>query len=62
MQPILPVTLTVKKIKGAAHQSYGDSDGVVRCEQTLTFADGSLCLFVIDFVLGLKSRTTIEIE
>ena len=32
MQPIIPVTVTVKKIKGAAHQRYGD--GVARCEQT----------------------------
>ena len=55
MQPMLSVTLTVKKIKGAVHQRYGDSDGVVRCEQTLTGADGVFCLFVIVFVLGLKS-------
>ena len=29
MQPILPVTLPVKKIKGAARQRYVDGDGVV---------------------------------
>ena len=34
MQPILPVTVAVIKIKGAAHQSYGDGMGVARCEQT----------------------------
>ena len=39
MQPILPVTVLVKKIKGAAHQCYGHGDGVVRCEQT--FSDSS---------------------
>ena len=32
---ILPVTMPVKKRKGAARQCYGDGDGVVRCEQTL---------------------------
>ena len=36
MQPILPVTVSVKKIKGAARQCYGDGDGVVLCEQTLS--------------------------
>ena len=34
MQLILPVTVPVKKIKGAARQCYGDGDGVVRSEQT----------------------------
>ena len=34
LQPILPITVTVKKIKGAAHQWYSDNEGVVRCEQT----------------------------
>ena len=29
MQPILPVKLPIKKIKGAARQHYGDDDGVV---------------------------------
>ena len=29
MQPILPVTLLVKKIKGAARQRYVDGDGGV---------------------------------
>ena len=36
MQPILPITVPVKKIKGAACQCDGDGDGVVWCEQTLT--------------------------
>ena len=36
MQPILPVTVPIKKIKGATHQCYGDGDGVVRCEQTFS--------------------------
>ena len=35
-QPILPVTVSIKKIKGAARQCYGDGDRVVQCEQTLT--------------------------
>ena len=35
MQPILPVKVPIKKLKGATHQCYNDSDGVVRCEQTL---------------------------
>ena len=34
MQPILPVTVPIKKIKGVTSQCYGDGDGVVRCEQT----------------------------
>ena len=34
MQPILPVTVPIKKIKGVTNQCYGDGDGVVRCEQT----------------------------
>ena len=34
-QPILPITVSVKKIKGAAHQRYGEGDRVVRCEQTI---------------------------
>ena len=32
--PILPVTLPIKKIKGAVSQCYGDRDGVVWCERT----------------------------
>ena len=32
MHPILAITLSVKKIKGAAHRRYGD--GVIWCEQT----------------------------
>ena len=39
MQPILPVIVLVKKIKGTAHECYGDGDGAVRCEQT--FSDAS---------------------
>ena len=38
MQPILPITVPVKKIKGVViHQCYGDGDGdgVIRYEQTL---------------------------
>ena len=38
MQPILRITVPVKKIKGAAHQCYGGSDGVVLYEPT--FAQG----------------------
>ena len=33
MQPILPVTVHVKKIKSAARQRYGDGDRVVKGEQ-----------------------------
>ena len=36
MQPILPLTLSVTKIKCAARQRYGDGDGVARYEQALT--------------------------
>ena len=36
MQPILPMTVPIKKIKDAALQDYGDGDGVVWCEQTFT--------------------------
>ena len=35
MQPILAVTVPVKKIKGAARQCYGEGDGIVQCEQAL---------------------------
>ena len=35
LQPVLPVTVPIKKIEGAHRQCYGDGDGVVRCEQTL---------------------------
>ena len=35
MQPIPPTTVPVKKIKGLAHQCYGDGDGVVSCKQAL---------------------------
>ena len=36
MQPILPITVPIKTIKGATHQCYGGGDGVVGCEQTFT--------------------------
>ena len=36
MQPILPITVSIKKIKGAARQCYGNGDGVIWCEQTLS--------------------------
>ena len=37
MQHILPITVPVKKIKGAAgHQCYSDGNGVRRCIQTFT--------------------------
>ena len=39
VQPILPITGLVRKIKGAAHQCYGDGDGVVRCEETFNLFD-----------------------
>ena len=33
MQPILPITVPIKKIiKGATHQHYGDGDGIAWCE------------------------------
>ena len=35
MQTILPLTVPIKKIKGAAGQCYSDDDGVGRCEQDL---------------------------
>ena len=34
MQTILPISVP---IQGAARQSYGDYDGVVRCEQTFKY-------------------------
>ena len=36
MQNILPITVAVKKIKGADHQYYSDGDGVVQCEKTFS--------------------------
>ena len=36
MQTILPSTASVNKIKVVTCQCYGDGDGVVRCEQTLS--------------------------
>ena len=37
MQPLLPITVPVKMIKGAACQCDGDSAGVAWCERTLGF-------------------------
>ena len=37
MQTILAITVSVKKIKGAAHQCYGDNGGAIQCEQTFTW-------------------------
>ena len=34
MQPILPITVNVEKIKGATRQHYSDGDRVIWCEQT----------------------------
>ena len=34
MQPILLITLPVKKIKSAVRQHYGDGDAVIWCEWT----------------------------
>ena len=36
VQPILPITVPVKKIKGAARQYYSDGDGVVQYEQSFS--------------------------
>ena len=36
MQPILPITVPVKKIKGAARQYYSDGDGVGQYEQSFS--------------------------
>ena len=38
MQPILFITVPIKKIKDAANSWYGDSDGLIRCEHTFTAA------------------------
>ena len=32
-QPFLPITVSVKKIKGTAHQCYGDDDRIAWCER-----------------------------
>ena len=42
MQPILPVTVPIKKMQGAARQRYCDGGGVVRCEHALSDRDGFL--------------------
>ena len=36
MEAIPPVTVSVKKIKGAARQCYGDGGGIVWCEETFS--------------------------
>ena len=36
IQLILPVTVPVKKIKGATCQCYGDGDVVTQCEQAFS--------------------------
>ena len=41
VEPVLPITVAGKKIKGAAHQYYGGSDRVVRCELTLVIETDS---------------------
>ena len=56
MQPILPVTVPVKKIKGAARQRYGDGDGVVRCKQILTFAFTSAFQKHVKFLSTSRKR------
>ena len=40
------ITVPVKKIEGAARQSYGDSDGIVRCEQI--FTRGGTCNILVN--------------
>ena len=35
-QLILPITVPIKNIKGAARQRYGDGDGIALCEWALT--------------------------
>ena len=47
MQPILPVTLPFKKIKGAACQRYGDSNGVIQC---------ALFLFIFNDQLDVRNE------
>ena len=56
MQPILPVTVPVKKIKGATRQRYGDGDGVVRCKQILTFAFTSAFQKHVKFLSTSRKR------
>ena len=56
MQPILPVTMPIKKIKVATRQCYGDADGVVRCEQTSTVSSrcgGNSRLYFSKFYLDM---------
>ena len=53
MQPILPVTLSVKKIEGATRQCY--SDGVDSCKQTLRSWD--LTTFILLLLFSLHEFT-----
>ena len=47
MQPILLVTVSVRKIKGVDRQHYAGSDGDARCEQALNpKQEPLLCTFV----------------
>ena len=55
VQLILSITVSVKKIKGAARQCYGDGDGIVRCEQTF------MMLFTRD-VKNIKGAAHINVE
>ena len=50
IQPILPITVHIKKIKGAAHLCYSDGDGVVRYEQTFTLREklSMVVFFVVE--------------
>ena len=42
MQPILSITVPIKKIiKGATHQHYGDGDGIAWCEWA--FVPSAVC-------------------
>ena len=60
MQPILPVTLLVKKIKGAARQHHGDGDGVVWCEKTFnaTIQLRFYTYFILSFLRHGESYTS----
>ena len=59
IQPILPITVPVKKIKSTARQCYSDGDGVVWCEQSFkgpftadeSEGKGENCLWCLPFIL-----------
>ena len=61
MQPILSVTVPIKKIKDAARQCYSDGDGVVRREWAFTLFqlqdNKQKCL-----VLIVRSHFTIKVS